>query len=77
MILGRDADPDLGFMARRLALCSRPHTNLGDRPQYVRRNGPYTLYMTATGREKLPYGNQPGPARHEHPQEPQAAATRP
>ena len=32
-----------GFMARLLALCSLPRTNQGDRLQYVRRNGPYTL----------------------------------
>ena len=59
LVGARDADPDLGFMARLLALCSLPRTNPGDRSQYVRRNGPYTLHMTATGREKLPYGNLP------------------
>ena len=59
LVAARDADPDLGFMARLLALCSLPRTNPGDRSQHVRRNGPYTLYMTATGREKLPYGNLP------------------
>ena len=42
-------------MARLLALCSLPRTNQGDRLQYVRRNGPYTLVMTATGLHKLPY----------------------
>ena len=46
-------------MARLLALCSLPRTNPGNRQQYVRRNGPYTLYMTATGGVKLPYGNLP------------------
>ena len=55
----RDADPELGFMARLLALCSLPRTNQGDRLQYVRRNGPYTLVMTATGLHKLPYGTLP------------------
>ena len=59
LVAARDADPDLGFMARLLALCSLPRTNPGDRSQHVRRNGPYTLYMTTTGREKLPYGNLP------------------
>ena len=54
-----EADADLGFIARMLALCSLPRTNPGDQLQYVRRNGPLTLYMTATGREKLPYGNLP------------------
>ena len=54
-----EADPELGFMARLLALCSLPRSNPGDQLQYVRRNGPFMLYMTATGREKLPYGNIP------------------
>ena len=42
-----EADPDLGFMARMMALCSLPRTNPGDRKEYKRGNGPYTLYMTA------------------------------
>ena len=49
-----EADADLGFMARMLALCSLPRTNLGDQLQYVRRNGPFTLYMTVSGGAKLP-----------------------
>ena len=40
-----EADPDLGFMARLMALCSLPRTNHGDRKEYKRVNGPYTLYM--------------------------------
>ena len=36
-----EADPDLGFMARMLALCSLPRTNPGNRHQYKRANGPY------------------------------------
>ena len=51
-----EADADLGFMARLLALCSLPRTNPGTQQQYKRVNGPYTLYMTATGSAKLPYG---------------------
>ena len=54
-----EADPDLGFMARLMALCSLPRTNPGDRIRYKRVNGPYTLYMTAGGGCKLPYGNLP------------------
>ena len=46
-------------MARMLALCSLPRTNPGNRHQYKRVNGPYTLYMTITGGAKLPYGNIP------------------
>ena len=34
-------------------------TNPGNRLQYVRRNGPYTLIITATGGYKLPFGNLP------------------
>ena len=54
-----EADPDLGFMARLMALCSLPRSNPGNRLQYRRVNGPYTLIMTATGKHKLPFGNFP------------------
>ena len=54
-----EAEPDLGFMARLLALCSLPRTNPGDRLQYKRVNGPYKLIMTATDDTKLPYGTLP------------------
>ena len=40
-----EADPDLGFMARLLVLCSLPRTNPGNRLQYKRVNGPFTLYI--------------------------------
>ena len=55
----READPDLGFMARLMALCSLPRTNPGNRTQYKRVNGPFTLYMNTTADNKLPYGNLP------------------
>ena len=54
-----EADPDLGFMARLMALCSLPRTNPGNRKEYIRRNGPYKLGMTAGVDNKLPYGNIP------------------
>ena len=54
-----EADPDLGFMARLMALCSLPRTNPGDRLQYKRQNGPYKLIMIAGGDNKLPFGNLP------------------
>ena len=54
-----EADSDLGFMARLLALCSLPRTNPGNRLQYKRVNGPYQLYMIAGGGNKLPFGNIP------------------
>ena len=53
-----EADADLGFMARLLALCSLPRTN-PNRHEFKRVNGPYTLYMLAGGGAKLPYGNIP------------------
>ena len=57
LIEASEAAPALGFMARTMALCSLPRTNPGDRQQYKRVNGPYTLIMTATGNYKLPFGN--------------------
>ena len=59
LVAARDADPDLGFMARLLALCSLPRTNPKNRHEFKRVNGPYTLYMTATAGNKLPYGSLP------------------
>ena len=59
LVSASEADADLGFMARMMALCSLPRTNPGDRIQYKRVNGPYTLYMTAGGGCKLPFGNFP------------------
>ena len=56
----READPDLGFMARTMALCSLPRTNPGNQLQYKRVNGPYKLIMIAGGDNKLPFGNFPG-----------------
>ena len=54
-----EADPDRGFMARLMALCSLPRTNPGNRLQYKRVNGPYKLIMIAGGDCKLPFGNYP------------------
>ena len=59
LVSASEADASLGFMARMMALCSLPRTNPGDRKEYKRGNGPYTLYMTAIGDNKLPYGNLP------------------
>ena len=54
-----EADPDLGFMARMMVLCSLPRSNPGDRHQYKRVNGPYKLILSRTGEYKLPFGNLP------------------
>ena len=59
LVSASEEDPDLGFMARLLALCSLPRTNPGNRKEYKRVNGPYTLYMIAGGGCKLPFGNFP------------------
>ena len=59
LVSASEADPDRGFMARMMALCSLPRSNPGNRYRYVRRNGPYTLAMTAGVNNKLPYGNFP------------------
>ena len=53
LVEASEADAELGFMARLLALCSLPRTNPGDRLQFKRANGPYKLIMTATGDAKL------------------------
>ena len=63
LVSASEADPDLGFMARLLALCSLPRTNPGNRKEYKRVNGPYTLYMQSGPGNKLPFGNLPAPAR--------------
>ena len=59
LVMASEADPDLGFMARTMALCSLPRTNPGNRLQYRRINGPYKLVMIAGADKKLPYGNLP------------------
>ena len=59
LVSASEADADLGFMARMMALCSLPRTNPGNRLQYKRVNGPFKLIMTATGDHKLPFGNFP------------------
>ena len=42
LVRASEADADLGFMARMMALCSLPRTNPGDRIRYKRVNGSYT-----------------------------------
>ena len=59
LVAASEADPDLGFMARLLSLCSLPRTNPGNQKEYIRRNGPYMLGMTAGLNNKLPFGNLP------------------
>ena len=59
LVSASEADASLGFMARTMALCSLPRSNPGNRKEYKRVDGPFTLYMVAGGGNKLPYGNLP------------------
>ena len=59
LVTASEADPERGFMARTMALCSLPRSNPGNRTQYKRANGPYTLVMSVAGINKLPFGNLP------------------
>ena len=55
-----EADPDLGFMARLMALCSpAAHQPRQPAPEYKRVNGPYKLVMIAGADNNLPFGNLP------------------
>ena len=59
LVTASEADPDQGFLARTMALCSLPRSNPGNQTQYVRQNGPYTLVMSVVGLHKLPFGTNP------------------
>ena len=59
LVTASEADPDRGFLARTMALCSLPRSNPGNQTQYVRQNGPYTLVMSVAGINKLPFGTNP------------------
>ena len=59
LVRASEADPDRGFMARMMALCSLPRTNPGNRKEYKRVNGPFTLIMFSSSASKLPFGNLP------------------
>ncbi len=59
LVRASETDPETGFMARWLMLCSLPRSNPGQRKEYVRHNGPYTLVLTAGHPHRLPFGNLP------------------
>ena len=59
LVAASEADPDRGFLGRTMALYSLPRSNPGNRLQYKRVNGPFTLHMIAGGSNKLPFGNLP------------------
>ena len=54
-----EADAEVGFMARILALCSMPRTDPGNQKEYIRHNGPFKVGMSAGLGNKLPFGNIP------------------
>ncbi len=74
MVVACEADPELGFMGRMLALCRLLRMNPGnERYQYIRRNGAFRLVMTAGYRYKLTFGNLPRvllDRRDQHPHQP-------
>ena len=49
LVSASEAEPDLGFMARLMALCSLPRTNPGNQLLYKRQNGPCRLILSRTG----------------------------
>ena len=59
LVEASEADADLGFMVRLMALCCLPRANPGNRHQYKRVNGPFKLIMVAGADNKLPFGNLP------------------
>ena len=59
LVTASEADPEIGFMARLMALCSLPRSNPGNQHQYKRQNGPFKLVMIAGADNKLPFGNLP------------------
>ena len=59
LVSASETDPDRGFMARTMAPCSLPRSNPGNRHQYKRVNGPFTLVMSTGGLYKIPFGNLP------------------
>ena len=61
LVAASEATPDLGFIARMMALCSLPRTNPGNRHQYKRVNGPFTLYMERGRWWQAPLRQLPAP----------------
>ena len=49
LVSASEADPDLGFMARMMALCSLPRTNPGNRLQYKTRQRPVPALHAGRG----------------------------
>ena len=58
LVAARDADPELGFMARLLALCSLPRTNPKPARVQARQRAVHALH-DGNGRQQTPYGSLP------------------
>ena len=61
LVSASEADSNLGFMVRTMALCSLPRTNPGNSHQYKRVNGPYKLVMVAGADNQAPLRHHPSP----------------
>ena len=59
LVTASEADPDLGFMARTMALCSLPRSNPRDRLRYVRAQRSLHLSHECGGLYRLPFGHLP------------------
>ena len=59
LVAASEAEAELAYLHRLMALCSLPRTDPGDVKEFSRVNGPYTLGMVAGLHTKLPYGNIP------------------
>ena len=59
LVSASEAEAELAFMHRLMALCSLPRTDPGDAKEFTRVNGPVALGMIAGLHNKLPYGNIP------------------
>ena len=60
LVEARQSDPERAYMLSLLALCSMARTDPGQRQRYIRRNGPWTMIISAGGEKpRLPYGSLP------------------
>ena len=59
VINARDAGRAAGFTTRLVAVYTLPYGKPANRRQITRRNGRFSLTMSAAGREGLPYGSLP------------------
>ena len=65
LVTASEADPERGFMARTMALCSLPRTNPGNRKEYIRRQRSLHAHAMYSSR-----GQQQAPLRQLSPPDP-------